>query len=104
MGAQPQHENTITWKTTRPRLRVREPLPANDEIIIAGLGIPLEFDWTGRDIHRFIELWNDGLSLLEMANHWPKRNPDDVLLLWLHCKYKNWIEDRPGEIYGRGRG
>jgi hypothetical protein len=103
MSAQPQH-SVIAWKAIEKRLPGHtEPLPANDEVVIAGLGIPIEFKWIGKDVHEFIHMWNEGLALDDIAKSWPDRNPDDVIDLWRHCMYMNWIKDRPGGIYGRRR-
>ncbi|SFJ82811.1 hypothetical protein [Thermoflavimicrobium dichotomicum] len=104
MGAIKKTQPVIIWKETEPKSKPGiGPLPSDDEIIIACEDVPIEFKWHGRDVREFIHMWEQGLSLLDIARSWEDRNPDDVIFLWEHALYKGWIKDRPGGIWGRRR-
>src|SRR5690606_6548928 len=93
----------VRWIENKPR-GGKQPLPSDDELIVACEEAPLDWLWRGRDVKEFCHMWQAGLALDDIAKAFPdRRNPDDIISLWLHCLYKGWIKDRPGGIYGRKR-
>lgn len=59
-----------------------------------------EFLWDKKDISRFKEMWNDGLSIFEIAEDF-NRKPREVLFLVIDQYDIKIIKRRPGGIWGK---
>ncbi|MFD0825828.1 hypothetical protein ACT8ZR_09130 [Neobacillus sp. M.A.Huq-85] len=58
-----------------------------------------KMDYTPREIERFIEQWNEGYHIGDLAEkNWISQY--EVALLMMHCEIEGWIQPRPGGLRG----
>lgn len=58
-----------------------------------------KMDYTQKQIDKFIELWNEGVSIAEIAEKfWVAIY--EIALLIIHCEVEGLIEPREGGIHG----
>ncbi len=55
--------------------------------------------WNESDVERFRDMWNNGISVQEIAKKFG-RHPVDVVLLVIDLAEQEKIEHRPSGIYG----
>ncbi|WP_051620975.1 hypothetical protein [Paenibacillus sp. UNC451MF] len=60
----------------------------------------LDFVWDEKNISTASQMWNEGLSVWDMARSF-ERDIDEVTLLIMDLKRRGRIQDRPGGAWGR---
>lgn len=60
----------------------------------------LEFQWDLREVENFDKMWNEGLSVWDMARAFG-RDPDEVTILVMDRIRQGKIAERPGGVWGR---
>jgi hypothetical protein len=58
-----------------------------------------KMDYTPKEIRKFVDWWNEGIHITEIA----KRmyiSTAEVALIMIHCELEGWIEPREGGIFG----
>lgn len=59
-----------------------------------------DFVWDERDVVEFDRMWNEGLSLYDIAKVF-KRDPDEVAILVMDRAKQGFIKRRKGGVQGR---
>lgn len=62
----------------------------------------MDFVWSDQQVALFDRMWEQGLSVWEIAEQF-KRDPDDVAILAIDRARQEFIEPREGGAYGRRR-
>lgn len=60
----------------------------------------LNFMWEKEQIDRVIELWQEGINVIDIATE-INRNTEEVFLLLMHLGRKDRIKKRAGYFWGR---
>lgn len=58
-----------------------------------------KMDYTQNEIAKFIEMWNEGRHVGDIANYFWINNYE-VALLAMHCEIEEWIQPREGGLSG----
>lgn len=59
----------------------------------------VSFAWDESNVERFLDFWNEGISVKEIAKRF-NRNPIDVVILLLEMGEEERLEQRPTGIFG----
>ena len=60
----------------------------------------LDFVWDERDVGAFDHMWNEGMSIWDIAKAFD-RDPDEVVILAIDRVKKGNIQKRKGGVWGR---
>lgn len=61
----------------------------------------LNFIWDERDVLQFQNMWDEGVSIFEIAQTF-QRDVDEIVLLAIDRGRKGYIQKRDGGVYGKG--
>lgn len=61
----------------------------------------LNFNWDREQVEEFDQCWNDGYSIIELADYF-KRTQEEIGLLIIDRSLKDKIKPRKGGLFGNG--